>query len=138
MTVFDVRRETGGKSYIGPYWDGLKVVIGGAVAVVGPTIAVRNEDKRKCLVQRHPIRMRGKRVDVTVRDASTVVTDQETVRELLLGVTAENMRVGSLTGRPGVELSFAAEGCLSAHWMQFEVIVLHGLQPGWIQPLAGM
>ena len=129
LIVFDVRRETGGKSYTGPCWDGLKVVIGEAVEVVGPTTAVRNEDRRRCLVQRHPIRMRGKRVDVTVRDASTVVTGQGTARELLLGVTAENMRVGSLAGKPGVGLSYA-ESCLSSHRMQFEVIVLHVLQPG--------
>lgn len=111
LIVFGVRREIGGKSYTGPCWDGLKVVIGEAVEVVGPTAAVRNEDRCRCLVRRHQIRMRGKRVDVTVRDASTVVTDQETARELLLGVTAENMRVGSLAGKPGVELSYA-ESCL--------------------------
>lgn len=133
LIVFDVRRETGGKSYTGPCLDERKEVTGEAVEVAGPTAAVRNENRGRCFVRRHLIRMRVKRVDVIVRDASTAVTDQETARELLLGVTAENMTVDSLTG---VGLSYA-ENCPSSHWMQFEAIVQHGLQRGWFQPLAG-
>lgn len=136
LIVFDVRRETGGKSYTGPCLDGRKEVTGEAVEVAGPTAAVRNENRGRCFVRRHLIRMRVKRVDVIVRDASTAVTDQETARELLLGVIAENMTVDSLTGKPGVGLSYA-ENCPSSHWMQFEAIVQHGLQRGWFQPLAG-
>lgn len=110
---FDVRRETGGKSYTGPWFDGRKEVNGEAEEVAGPTAAVKNEDRRRCFVRHHLIRKRGKRDDVTVPDALIVVTDQETARELLLGVTVENMMVDSLTGK-SVGLSYA-ENCLSSH-----------------------
>lgn len=50
LVVFDVRRETGGKSYTGPCFDGRKAVIGEAVEVAGPMTAVKNEDRRRCFV----------------------------------------------------------------------------------------